>query len=128
VLFVLIPEEFFFYIVISFDGGGPLYEGDTAAIAATAPVINNGQLTLFVNVAFTIDDSPFYVRNDLKNAHRITLNFRNISTSLNGKIVTCTAVLDTGANLSCPSLTLQVQGMSLQRCFYFINLYSCKVC
>jgi len=42
----------------------------------------------------------------------VVLVIRNISASLNGKNVTCTAVLDTGDMASCTILTLQVQAKS----------------
>jgi len=66
---------------------------------------------MIVNITISIDGSPV---SEMVNVNRNTvfLFIENVSARLNGKSVTCTAVLDTGNVGSCLVITLQVQGKS----------------
>jgi len=87
---------------------GPQYEGNSVVIPATA--IPDGMTRTITNITFTIGGS--LVR-ELVNVNMVAVFLSiNISASLNGKSVTCMAVLDTGGLVSCSAITLQVQGKS----------------
>jgi len=85
-------------------GGAPLYESGIIGVLAIAPVINN-VTTIIDNITFTSDGRPLSEMNGV-NMMAAVLFIRNVNTSFSGRRISCTAVLSTGAMVSCTSLTL----------------------
>jgi len=111
-------QNFQFIDVVSLSGNGPRYEGEAITIFATAPAIGVTPRTIN-NITFTINARPVSEIDGLisipgNKIMQITafLTIRNISASLNGKKITCIAVLNTEDMVPCTVSTLQVQGKS----------------